>query len=112
MVEQQVANLDTIFRALSDSTRRAMLRSLAGRAQTVTELAAPHDMSLAAAAKHVAVLERAGLLRKTARGRSLVCRLEAGRLADAHDWLGFYGRFWNERLDVLEDELRKAGDDQ
>jgi DNA-binding transcriptional ArsR family regulator len=103
MVEQQSEPLDSIFHALADPTRRAMLRSLAQGEHTVTELAEPFRMSLAAASKHVKTLERAGLVRRTVQGRTHVCRLDPGPLAEAQDWLRFYERFWNERLDVLAD---------
>jgi hypothetical protein len=68
-------------------------------------------MSLAAASKHVQVLERAGLLRRTVTGRRHVCRLEPGPLAAAYDWLRFYERYWSERLDALE-VLFQAGPTQ
>jgi DNA-binding transcriptional ArsR family regulator len=94
--------LSTVFRALGDPTRRAMLRQLAGGEQTVGELAAPFRMSKAAASKHVAVLERAGLIQRTVRGRTHRCALDAGRLAEAQAWLAFYERFWPARLDALD----------
>jgi DNA-binding transcriptional ArsR family regulator len=62
-------------------------------------------MSLAAASKHVRVLERAGLVRRTVRGRSHHCRLAPRRLADAQRWLAFYERFWSDRLDALDSML-------
>jgi DNA-binding transcriptional ArsR family regulator len=105
MVEQQTAALDRVFGALSDPTRRAMLRRLAGGARTVGELAEPFDMSFAAAAKHVKVLEEAGLLSRTIEGRSHRCRIEAGPLAQADRWLAYYQRFWSLRLDDLERAL-------
>ncbi|HZQ00506.1 MAG TPA: metalloregulator ArsR/SmtB family transcription factor [Reyranella sp.] len=102
MVEQ----LDRVFAALSDSTRRAMLRRLASSGErTVSELAEPFDMSFAAAAKHVKVLEEAGLLRRRIDGRSHHCRIEAGPLAQADRWLSYYERFWSLRLDDLEHAL-------
>jgi DNA-binding transcriptional ArsR family regulator len=100
------ARLDAVFHALGDATRRRMLRSLAGGQRTVGELAAPFDMSLAAASKHVKALEKAGLVRRTIRGRTHVCRLEARPLEDAHEWIGFYQRFWSDSFDVLEGLLR------
>ena len=106
MVEQRTEPLDSIFHALADHTRREMLRSLSRQERTVSELAAPFQMSLAAASKHVKVLERAGLILRTVRGRTHICRLAPEPLADAHEWLRFYERFWNERLDALERELR------
>ena len=107
MVELQPARLDAVFHALGDATRRSMLRDLAAGQRTVGELAAPFDMSLAAASKHVKALERAGLVRRTIQGRTHLCRLEARPLEGAHDWIGFYERFWSGRLDVLEGLLRQ-----
>jgi DNA-binding transcriptional ArsR family regulator len=91
-----------VFRALGDRTRRDMLRRLAAGDRTVTELAEPCAMSLAAASKHVRVLERAGLVRRTIRGRTHHCRLAAARLSEAERWLAFYQRFWNERFEALD----------
>ena len=84
-----------------------MLRALADGQRTVGELAAPYDMSLAAASKHIKALERAGLVRREVRGRTHLCRLEARPLEDAHDWISFYERFWTGSLDVLEGLLRE-----
>nr|WP_240433504.1 metalloregulator ArsR/SmtB family transcription factor [Solimonas sp. K1W22B-7] len=98
-----------MFQALADPTRRQMLRSLAGRERTVGELAEPFRISLAAASKHVKTLERAGLVRRTVQGRSHFCRLDPKPMAGAHEWLGFYERFWGERLDALEALLRHPG---
>lgn len=101
MVEQRVDPLSAVFRALGDPTRRAMLRRLSSGEHTVTELAEPFQMSLAAASKHVQVLERAGLVLRTVQGRKHHCRLVPARLAQAQQWLAFYERFWNDRLDAL-----------
>jgi len=98
--------MDQVFHALGDATRRHMLRDLAGGERTVSQLAEPFAMSLAAASKHIKALETAGLIRREVRGRTHVCRLEAGPLASAYEWLSFYERFWNSRLDVLEQLLR------
>jgi DNA-binding transcriptional ArsR family regulator len=106
MVDIDAPRLDAVFHALGDATRRRMLASLAGGERTVGELAAPFDMSLAAASKHIKALENAGLVRRTVTGRTHRCRLEARPLAEAHRWLGFYETFWNSRLDILEDLLR------
>lgn len=106
MVNQSPASLDRVFRALADPTRRHMLRSLAARERTVSELAHPFRISLAAASKHVKALERAGLVRRTVQGRTHFCRLDPKPLAGVHEWLGFYERFWTERLDALEALLR------
>lgn len=98
--------LDAVFHALGDATRRQMLRNLAAGEHTVTQLAAPFEMSLAAASKHIKALEGAGLIRREVQGRTHVCRLDASPLSDAQDWLRFYERFWNGRLDELERLLR------
>ena len=107
MVELLAPELDTVFHALGDATRRTMLRRLSLGEQTVSQLAAPFDMSLAAASKHIKVLEGAGLIRREVQGRTHVCRLEPGPLSGAHQWLGFYERFWNTRLDALDRLLRE-----
>ena len=98
--------LDGVFRALADPTRRGMLRRLAAGERTITELAEPCAMSFAAASKHVRVLERAGLVHRTVRGRTHRCRLEPKPLADVQAWLTFYERYWTGRLDALETLLR------
>jgi DNA-binding transcriptional ArsR family regulator len=104
MVEQQSA-LDAVFRALADPTRREMLRRLADGERSIGELAAPFQMSFAGASKHVRALEGAGLVRRTVRGRTHFCRLDPAPLAAADEWLRFYQRFWNQRLDALEQVL-------
>jgi len=107
MVELEAPRLDAVFHALGDATRRRMLRDLAGGERSVGELAAPFDMSLAAASKHIKALERAGLVRRTVKGRTHLCRLEPRPLEDAHEWISFYERFWSSRLDILERLLRQ-----
>jgi DNA-binding transcriptional ArsR family regulator len=99
--------LDEVFQALGHPTRRAMLADLAARERTVGELGAPFAISFAAASKHVKVLERAGLLVRTVAGRTHVCRLAAAPIEEAYRWLERYERFWAERLDALEAELRR-----
>ena len=106
MVVQQPASLDGVFHALADPTRRAMLRSLAAGQRNIGELAAPFRMSLAAASKHVRVLEVAGLIRRRIQGRSHLCRIEPSPLAAADEWLRFYERLWTERLDALDPVLK------
>ena len=108
MVELLDTRIDSVFHALSDATRRSMLRELSSGARSVGQLAEPHEMSLAAASKHIKVLEGAGLIRREVRGRTHVCRLDPGPLASAHEWLTFYERFWTARLDVLDRLLREA----
>ena len=81
MVNQSSERLDHVFQALTDPTRRHMLRNLAVRERTISELAEPFSMSLAAASKHVKTLERAGLVRRTVQGRTHFCRLDPKPLA-------------------------------
>ncbi|APZ99241.1 transcriptional regulator [Sphingopyxis sp. QXT-31] len=108
MVEHDSHTLDTIFHALGDATRRAMLGELATGQRSVGELAEPFAMSLAAASKHINVLERAGLVRREVRGRTHVCSLDPAPLMSADQWLGIYRRFWTSQLDNLEALLRAA----
>ena len=103
MVEQQ--HLDTVFSALADPTRRAMLRALAKGERSVGELAAPFDMSFAGAAKHVKALETAGLISRRVDGRTHVCSLNVRPMHGAMEWLRYYENFWNERLNKLAEEL-------
>lgn len=107
MVELEPPQLDSIFHALGDATRRRMLGELADGERTVGQLARPFSISLAAASKHIKALEHAGLIRREVRGRTHLCRLDPGALASAHQWLSFYERFWTGRLDVLERLLRE-----
>lgn len=107
MVELKTPQLDTVFHALGDATRRRMLRELTEGERTVGQLAEPFAISLAAASKHIKVLEKAGLIRREVRGRTHHCRLEPGPLATATEWLSFYERFWTERLDALDRLLRE-----
>jgi DNA-binding transcriptional ArsR family regulator len=108
MVKSEQPQLDAVFRALGDATRRQMLLELAKGERTVGQLAEPFDISLAAASKHIKVLENAGLIRREVRWRTHLCRLAPGPLASAHQWLSFYERFWIDRLDVLEQLLREG----
>jgi DNA-binding transcriptional ArsR family regulator len=101
MVEDS-EQLDSAFRALANGVRRDMVGRLVDRELTVGELAEPLPMSLAAASKHVQVLERAGIVRRTVHGRRHVCRLNPAPLASVSAWTRFYERHWQERLDALE----------
>lgn len=104
MVED-LTELDAVFHALAHEARRSMLRRLAGGELTVGELAAPLHMSLAAASKHIKVLEQAGLVERTVAGRRHVCRLQPRPLSEAAAWLLFYEEFWDARLTALRDVL-------
>lgn len=106
MVEHDSQTLDRIFNALGDGTRRAMLKALTDGERTVGELAQPFTMSLAAASKHIKVLESAGLIRREVEGRVHRCSLEPMPLATADQWLAMYRRYWTEQIDTLEELLR------
>jgi DNA-binding transcriptional ArsR family regulator len=106
MVESNSDRLDAVFRALADPTRRAMVRNLARQPHSVGELAEPFEISLAAASKHIKVLEGAGLVQRDVQGRTHVCRLDARPLHAGMEWMRHYEQFWNQRLDALEDLLR------
>ena len=97
--------LSAIFSALADPTRRAILARLAAGEASVTALAQPFDISLPAISKHLKVLQRAGLVAPGRAAQWRPCRLEAGALKDAADWLEQYRRFWEQSLDRLEDYL-------
>jgi len=107
MVEAAPERLDAVFQALSDPTRRLMLQRLSEGPCSITELAKPFRMSFAGASKHVKALETAGLVQRTVKGRTHLCRLSPEPLADAHDWLRFYKRFWNQRLGAFESLFRE-----
>lgn len=102
-------DLDAIFKALGDPTRRAMLAALSEGPATVGRLAAPHAMSLAGASKHIRVLEEAGLVRSARKGRERICALEADPLRVAELWLNHYAAFWSRRLDALGAALSEDG---
>ena len=99
MVENR---LDVTFRALADPTRRGMLASLALGDKSVGELGEPFRMSFAGAAKHVKVLESAGLIARRKAGRKQICTLQAEPLKEAEDWLRQWEKFWSSRLDRLQ----------
>ncbi len=102
MVDNSSHQLDEMFHALSDPTRRAMLRSLASQPHNVGDLAKPFEISLAAASKHIKVLERAGLVKRSVQGRTHICRLDARPMHAGLEWMRHYEQFWQQRIDVLE----------
>ncbi len=101
MLLAEERRLDAVFHALSNRTRRALLKSLAAGPARVTELAEPHKMSLNAVSKHLFVLERAGLIRRTREGNVQSCVLDASPLASAEEWIAGYRSFWDRKLDRL-----------
>lgn len=110
MVER-LKDPDLVFRALGDPTRRKMIEHLSRADLTISELAQPFDMTLAGASKHVGVLEQAGLVLREKRGRERVCTLQPRGLNAARDWVERYTRYWDARLDALEDAIKEDNDD-
>ena len=105
MVEYSV---DTIFQALADETRRDIVRRTAGRQQTISELACCYQMSFAGVAKHVAVLEKAQLVKKSKEGREQMVRARSETVEFAQEYLRRYECLWNERFDQLEKVLTQG----
>src|SRR5258708_36770750 len=102
MVKYSAEQLDSVFAALADPTRRGILESLSHDAGlAVTELAAPHEMSLPGFMKHLRVLEDAGLVSRTKEGRVVSCALSARPMKQASVWMARYEKFWTEKLDSL-----------
>jgi len=99
MVENR---LDVTFRALADPTRRGMLATLALGDRSIGELGEPFAMTFAGAAKHVKVLESAGLVERRKAGRRQICSLKAEPLAEAEQWLRQWEKFWTVRLDRMQ----------
>lgn len=99
--------MDNLLGAVADSTRRAILARLAAGDARVTEVASEFPISLNSVSKHVRMLERAGLVRRTVRGRDHVLSLDAAPLADAAAWIAHYQRFWEQRLEALDQLVTK-----
>ncbi|MGB0505080.1 MAG: ArsR/SmtB family transcription factor [Pikeienuella sp.] len=97
--------LDAIFAALADSTRRDIVARLAGHEMPLSKLAEPLPMSQTAVSKHVGVLAEAGLVRVEKRGRTRFCALQPSPMGQAADWLKFYQRFWENQLESLARSL-------
>ena len=107
MGEYQNAQLDELFAAMSDGTRRAILARLTKSEARVTELASAFPISLNSTSKHIRILERAGLVTRSVQGREHVLSLNAGPMAEAAEWMEFYRRFWEDRLAALENFVIK-----
>lgn len=101
-----IDRLSTTFSALADPTRRAILARLALGESTVLELAEPFEMSLPAVSKHLKVLEKAGLIARSRNAQWRPCRLEAGPLRDAAEWVESYRKFWEQSFDQLDEYLQ------
>ena len=108
MVEYPGETLDDVYAAVAHPVRRGLLDLVKPAPARVTDLAAPFTISLAAISKHIQVLERAGLVRRSIQGREHLLTLEPTPLITAARWIGSYRRFWEERLDVLEARLAKS----
>jgi DNA-binding transcriptional ArsR family regulator len=102
MGEYSAAVLDRVFSAVSDPTRRAILARLADSDARVTDVASAFPISLNSTSKHIRVLEGAGLVRRTVRGREHILSLDAAPLAEAAEWIEHYHRFWSRQLASLE----------
>jgi DNA-binding transcriptional ArsR family regulator len=100
MVKRE-GQLDATFAALADPTRRAVVERLSRGEASVSELAEPFEMSLAAVSKHLTVLERAGLIARRKDGRVRHCELNEEPMRAAMQWIAAYGRFWSDQLDSL-----------
>jgi DNA-binding transcriptional ArsR family regulator len=100
-------HLSATFAALADPTRRAILARLVAGNASVTELAAPFEMSMPAISKHLKVLEHAGLIARGREAQWRPCRLEAGPLKNVADWVEDYRRFWEKSFDRLDDYLHE-----
>ncbi|MBV1881523.1 MAG: metalloregulator ArsR/SmtB family transcription factor [Pseudomonadales bacterium] len=109
MVNYNDQQLNQIFSALSDSTRRAMLLRLTDEAMSVADLSKPFKISKPAITKHLKVLEKSGLLSRTIEGRVHRCKLEPEPLAVVSEWVSFYEKFWNTRLDALNTYFTEEG---
>lgn len=112
MQSSETDRLDSIFSALADPTRRAILARLASGEASVKELAEPFAMSLPAVSKHLKVLERAGLITRGRDAQWRPCRLEAGPLREAARWMEDYRRFWGESFERLDDYLEELKQEQ
>ncbi|MGB9244045.1 MAG: metalloregulator ArsR/SmtB family transcription factor [Candidatus Acidiferrales bacterium] len=108
MVYYQSSVLDNTFAALSDATRRGILARLAQGETTISDLAAPYEMSLPAVSKHLRVLERAKLVERRKDGRVHRCRLAAKPMKSAADWIEKYRQFWERQFDSLAQYLESS----
>ena len=102
MVKYNSAELDLVFSALSDQTRRGIVKGLTEKKRTAQELAAPFSISLPAISKHLKVLERAQLIRREIKGRTHVFSLEIESLEKASAWLKFHQEYWEQSLTKME----------
>ena len=104
--------LDRVFGALSDPTRRGILEQLSRGETNVGTLAAPYDISQPAVSKHLRVLERAGLIRRTKRGREQHIRVDPRPIEEARSWIAAYARFWQQQFDAVDAYLQQQQEHQ
>ena len=109
MVERTKNHLDSIFHALSDPTRRSILRDLSGGEKTVSEIAKFYPITLAATSKHLNVLESARLISRERRGNFQIVRITPSPFRQAEEWLAFYEKLWNQTLDAMQTALEEEG---
>lgn len=109
MLNQQT-QLDRMFQALADGNRRAIIDRLSHSDASVSEIAKPMRISLPAVMQHLAILEESGLVHSKKQGRVRTCTLDTAALSQAEQWINQRREFWNERLDVLGEFLKKEGD--
>lgn len=107
MGEHNSAQLDAVFGAVADSTRRAILAQLATSSARVTDIAAAYPISLNSVSKHIRMLERAGLVERTVLGRDHILSLNAQAMADADEWMSYYRQFWTDRLEALDKMVQR-----
>lgn len=106
-MRQTSQQLDRVFFALSDGTRRGILARLAQGSTTIGELSAPYEISKPAISKHMKILENAGLIERRISGRQHQCTLTTAGLKTAEEWLNFHRKFWESRFDALTDLLQQ-----
>ncbi len=99
--------LDQVFFALSDGTRRGILAQLTHGTSTIGELSRPYNISAPAISKHMRILENAGLIKREKSGRQHHCSLSTTNMKTAEDWINFHRNFWETRIDALEEMLRR-----
>jgi DNA-binding transcriptional ArsR family regulator len=107
LAKTQAFRLDRVFHALSDATRRSILRDVATGEKTVGQLAQPYPVSLAAVSKHLRVLEGARLIHREKKGSFQMVRINAAPMKEAGQWLAYYEKFWNDQLDALQGVLER-----
>lgn len=107
MGEYNSAQLDAVFGAVADATRRSILAQLATGNARVTDIAAAYPISLNSVSKHVRMLERAGLVERTVLGRDHILSLNANAMIEADEWMAYYRKFWTDRLEALDKMVQR-----